>query len=155
MINDVQRNEFLTLSPRHSALLSGITLFLSDYPLHIWPLHFVALVPLLVVLLKVAPNRVLSTQLGLSFASSYAGPLLFSVGLAPPVIVAAALLKVPDLFLSGGMVIGPSLFGALCSAGAAYFSIRFLTRYFETKTLTPFALYCVVAGGTFLLLLSK
>jgi undecaprenyl-diphosphatase len=24
--------------------------------------------------------------------------------------------------------------------------LRFLTRYFETRTLNPFAVYCVVAG---------
>jgi undecaprenyl-diphosphatase len=30
---------------------------------------------------------------------------------------------------------------------AAYLTVRFLTRYFETKTLTPFAIYCLVAGA--------
>ena len=29
----------------------------------------------------------------------------------------------------------------------AYLSVKYLTRYFETRTLTPFAIYCVVAGG--------
>jgi undecaprenyl-diphosphatase len=24
--------------------------------------------------------------------------------------------------------------------------VRFLTKYFESRTLTPFAIYCVVAG---------
>ena len=28
----------------------------------------------------------------------------------------------------------------------AYFSVRFLVRYFETNRLTPFAVYCFVAG---------
>jgi undecaprenyl-diphosphatase len=29
---------------------------------------------------------------------------------------------------------------------AAYASVRFLTRWFTTRTLTPFATYCLVAG---------
>jgi undecaprenyl-diphosphatase len=36
--------------------------------------------------------------------------------------------------------------GSLVAGVAAYISIRFLTKYFETRTLTPFAIYCVVAG---------
>ena len=74
--------------------------------------------------------------------------------LATPVIFAAAVLKVPDVFVGSGTVAGQSLFGALCSAIAAYISIRFLIKYFESKTLTPFAVYCVVAGGLFFFLLS-
>jgi undecaprenyl-diphosphatase len=30
---------------------------------------------------------------------------------------------------------------------SAYLSVRFLMRWFETRTLTPFAVYCVVAGS--------
>ena len=28
----------------------------------------------------------------------------------------------------------------------AYLAVRFLMRYFETRTLTPFAVYCGLAG---------
>jgi undecaprenyl-diphosphatase len=70
--------------------------------------------------------------------------------LATPVIFAASVLKVPDLFAKGGVALGPALFGALCSAVAAYFSVKFLTKYFETQTLTPFAAYCFFAGIFFL-----
>ena len=28
----------------------------------------------------------------------------------------------------------------------AYLSVRFLVRYFKTRTLTPFAIYCLIAG---------
>jgi undecaprenyl-diphosphatase len=38
------------------------------------------------------------------------------------------------------------LAGSLVAGIAAYLSLRFLTRYFETRTLTPFAIYCVTAG---------
>ena len=42
--------------------------------------------------------------------------------------------------------IGPAIVGSLVAGVGAYFSVRFLVRYFETRTLTPFAIYCVVFG---------
>jgi undecaprenyl-diphosphatase len=67
--------------------------------------------------------------------------------LATPIIGAAAALKLPDLFGSqGDGVRGPALVGALCSAATAYLAVRFLMRFFETNRLTPFAIYCTVAG---------
>jgi undecaprenyl-diphosphatase len=90
---------------------------------------------------------------GLSAGLSHENAARYSFLLATPVIFAAAVLKVPDLF-TGGSDVGQAFFGALCAAVAAYLSIRFLTTYFKTKTLLPFALYCVIAGGIFFLLLS-
>ncbi len=67
--------------------------------------------------------------------------------LATPIIGAAAVLKLPDLFGHGGDgVRGQALAGALCAGAAAWFSVRFLMRYFETNRLTPFACYCLLAG---------
>jgi undecaprenyl-diphosphatase len=69
--------------------------------------------------------------------------------LATPIIGAAALLKLPDLFGSkGDGVRGPALVAALCAAVATYVAVRFLLRYFETNRLTPFGIYCVGAGVT-------
>jgi undecaprenyl-diphosphatase len=71
----------------------------------------------------------------------------FSFLLATPIIGAAAILKLPDLAgPTGDGVRGPALAASLCSALTAYFSVRFLLRYFETNRLTPFAIYCVIAG---------
>jgi len=71
----------------------------------------------------------------------------FSFLLATPIIGAAALLKLPELFgPEGNGVRGPALVAALCAALTAYISVRFLVRYFETNRLTPFAGYCAVAG---------
>jgi undecaprenyl-diphosphatase len=71
----------------------------------------------------------------------------FAFLLATPIIGAAAALKLPDLLgSSGNGVRGPALVGALCSAVTAYLSIRFLMRFFETNRLTPFAIYCLIAG---------
>jgi undecaprenyl-diphosphatase len=83
---------------------------------------------------------------GLRVGLSHENAVRFSFFMATPIIVAAAVLKVPHLFHVGGEVLTIALFGALCSGVAAYASVKFLTKYFETKTLTPFAIYCVVAG---------
>jgi undecaprenyl-diphosphatase len=72
----------------------------------------------------------------------------FAFLLATPIIGAAALLKLPDLFGSEGDGIrGPALVGSLCSALTAYLAVRFLMRFFETNRLTPFAYYCAAAGA--------
>jgi undecaprenyl-diphosphatase len=71
----------------------------------------------------------------------------FGFLLATPIIGAAAVLKLPELFgKDGNGVRGPALVAALCAAASAYLAIRFLMRFFETNRLTPFAIYCVVAG---------
>jgi undecaprenyl-diphosphatase len=72
----------------------------------------------------------------------------FAFLLATPIIGAAALLKLPDLFGSeGNGVRGPALVGSICSAFTAYLAVRFLVRYFRTNSLLPFAVYCVLAGA--------
>ena len=71
----------------------------------------------------------------------------FAFLLATPIIGAAAVLKLPELLgPQGNGVRGQALAGALCAAVAAYFAIRYLMRYFETKRLTPFAVFCFVEG---------
>jgi undecaprenyl-diphosphatase len=71
----------------------------------------------------------------------------FAFLLATPIIGAAAVLKLPDLFGSAGDgVRGQALVAALCSALTAYLAVRFLMRFFETNTLMPFAIYCFAAG---------
>jgi len=72
----------------------------------------------------------------------------FSFLLATPVILAAGLLKIPDLMGSlGDGVRYQTLVATLCAGVAAYVSVRFLVRYFTTKTLTPFGVYSLVAGA--------
>jgi undecaprenyl-diphosphatase len=84
---------------------------------------------------------------GLFIGLSHKDAARFAFLLATPIIGAAALLKLPDLFGSQGDGIrGQALVGALCAAVTAYLAVRFLMRYFETKTLTPFAVYCFCAG---------
>jgi len=80
----------------------------------------------------------------------------FSFLLSAPVILAAGVLKIPDLTGPlGAGIRGPVLFGSLVSGIAAYLALRFLVRYFSDpkRTLTPFAIYCLVAGmGCFIYL---
>ena len=67
--------------------------------------------------------------------------------LATPIIGAAALLKIPDLLgHDGDGVRGQALVASLCAALTAWLSVRFLMKYFETNRLTPFAIYCLIAG---------
>jgi len=71
----------------------------------------------------------------------------FSFLLATPIILAAGVYKLPDLLGHNGDGVRPQiLVGSVAAGVAAYLSVRFLTRYFTARTLTPFALYCLVAG---------
>jgi undecaprenyl-diphosphatase len=67
--------------------------------------------------------------------------------LATPIIGAAAVLKIPDLLgPDGDGVRGQALVASLCAALTAYIAVRFLMRFFHTNRLTPFAVYCLIAG---------
>jgi undecaprenyl-diphosphatase len=71
----------------------------------------------------------------------------FAFLLATPVILAAGVLKVPDLMGHLGNGIRPQILaGSVVSGVAAYVSVRFLMKYFQTRTLYPFAYYCLVFG---------
>jgi undecaprenyl-diphosphatase len=71
--------------------------------------------------------------------------------LATPVILAAGVYKLPDLLGPNGEgVRGQVLVGSLAAGLAAYVSVRFLTRWFRTRTLTPFAIYSLAFGALML-----
>ena len=71
----------------------------------------------------------------------------FAFLLATPVILLAGVLKLPDLMGPlGDGVRYQTLVGALCAMVTALISVRFLTKWFTTKTLTPFGIYSLVAG---------
>jgi undecaprenyl-diphosphatase len=77
----------------------------------------------------------------------------FSFLLATPVILAAGVLKVPDLFGPlGDGIRGQVLFGSVLSGIGAYLAVRFLDRWFANRTLRPYAVYCVIAGVVALVL---
>ena len=71
----------------------------------------------------------------------------FAFLLATPVILAAGALKIPDLIGPlGNGIRGQILLGSAASGIGAYLSVRFLLRYLRTRTLTPFGVYCLIAG---------
>jgi undecaprenyl-diphosphatase len=71
----------------------------------------------------------------------------FSFLLATPIILAAGLYKIPDLVKLGHGIYGQILVGSLCAGVGAYVSVRFLVRWFQTRTLWPFAIYCLIVGS--------
>ena len=84
---------------------------------------------------------------GMSRGLSREDAARFAFLLATPVILAAGMLKVPDLMGHlGSGIRGQILLGSVLSGVGAYVSVRFLMRYFQTRTLYPFAIYCVVFG---------
>lgn len=84
---------------------------------------------------------------GLVRGLSHEDAAKFSFLLATPVILGAGVYKLPDLMGPlGNGVRGQILAGSLAAGLAAYFAVSFLSRYFQTRTLTPFAWYSVVVG---------
>ncbi len=71
----------------------------------------------------------------------------FGFLLATPPILLAGLLKYSDLTgPHGNGIRGPAFVAAIAAAITAVFTVHFLTRWFKTRTLTPFGIYCVVFG---------
>ncbi|HEY7970023.1 MAG TPA: undecaprenyl-diphosphate phosphatase [Candidatus Limnocylindrales bacterium] len=72
----------------------------------------------------------------------------FSFLLATPIILAAGVYKLPDLLGPNGNGVGPQiLVGSIAAGITAYLSVRFLTRWFATRTLLPFAVYSLIVGA--------
>ena len=97
----------------------------------------------------------LTLSAGLGNGLTHAEAARYSFLLATPIIAAASILKLPELFgaISQGYI-GPLIAGIISSGIMAYVAAKFLTSYFKTKKLKPFAIYCVLAGIGSLLVLS-
>ena len=84
---------------------------------------------------------------GLTRGLTHESAARFSFLLATPIILAAGVYKLPDLLGPNGDGVRPQILAGSVAAGlSAYLAVRFLTRFFEHRTLTPFAVYCVVVG---------
>ena len=71
----------------------------------------------------------------------------FAFLLSLPVIVGASIIKLPELFTTdANELLGQILVGSVVSFIATYISVTFLVRWFKTKTLYPFAIYCLIFG---------
>jgi len=83
---------------------------------------------------------------GLGVRLNHEDAARYSFLLGTPLIGAAALLEVPQLFSQSLSVLLLVLFGMVVAGVAAFLSTRFLMKYFETGRLYPFAYYCWAAG---------
>jgi undecaprenyl-diphosphatase len=84
---------------------------------------------------------------GLARGLDHSDSARFAFLLATPIILAAGLFKLPDLLGHlGNGVRGQALVACASAAVTAVFTVSFLVRYFKTRTLTPFAVYCLVFG---------
>ncbi|MBV9424374.1 MAG: undecaprenyl-diphosphate phosphatase [Solirubrobacterales bacterium] len=76
----------------------------------------------------------------------------FAFLLATPPILAAGVYKVGDLTGPlGNGIRGPAVIAAVAAAVTAVVTVHFLMRWFKTRTLTPFAIYCLVFGGAMII----
>jgi undecaprenyl-diphosphatase len=84
---------------------------------------------------------------GMRARLSHEEALRFAFLLLVPAIAAASLLEIPKLLPYGRAVVLETFIGGAVAAVVAFLSVRFLTRYFKSGRLTPFAFYCLGAGA--------
>jgi undecaprenyl-diphosphatase len=84
---------------------------------------------------------------GLARGLDHSDSARFAFLLATPIILAAGVFKLPDLtgHLGNG-IRGQALVACAVAAVTAIFTVAFLVRYFKTRTLIPFAIYCLLFG---------
>ena len=85
---------------------------------------------------------------GLALGTRREDAAKFGFLLAIPALFGAALVKVPDLG-EGSLGMGAGVAGFLASLVTSYAAIAILIKYLKTRSLYPFAAYCVVAGVLF------
>ena len=92
---------------------------------------------------------------GLLFGLSNEDAARYAFLLATPIIGAAGVLKLPELFgEAGDGVRGQALVGAIAAALTTYIAVKFLLRFFETNRLTPFGIYCILGGIVYSLIIA-
>jgi undecaprenyl-diphosphatase len=84
---------------------------------------------------------------GLARGLDHSDSARFAFLLATPIILAAGIVKLPDLLGHlGDGIRGQALVACATAAVTAVFTVAFLVKYFKTRTLVPFAVYCLVFG---------
>jgi undecaprenyl-diphosphatase len=72
----------------------------------------------------------------------------FAFLLATPIILAAGIYKIPDLLgANGNGVRAQVLVGSVVTFFVSLVSVRYLMRYFKTRNLVPFGIYCLAFGA--------
>ena len=89
---------------------------------------------------------------GLFRGLSNENAMRFAFLLSTPVIFAAGAVKVPDLLGPlGNGIRGEVVAGSIAAVIGSLLAITFLSRYFKTRTLMPFAIYSLAFGFASLL----
>ena len=71
----------------------------------------------------------------------------FAFLLSLPVILGASIVKLPQLFTTdANQLMGQIAVGSIVSFICTYISVTFLVKWFKTRTLYPFAIYCLIFG---------
>lgn len=84
---------------------------------------------------------------GLARGMDHSDSAHFAFLLATPIILAAGIFKLPDLLGHlGNGIRGQAAVACVVAAITSVFTVAFLVRYFKTRTLTPFAVYCLLFG---------
>jgi undecaprenyl-diphosphatase len=89
---------------------------------------------------------------GLARGLDHSDSARFAFLLATPIILAAGIFKLPDLtgHLGDG-IRGQALVAMVVAAVTAVFTVAFLVKYFKTRTLVPFGVYCLLFGFAMLI----
>ena len=89
---------------------------------------------------------------GLARGMDHSDSARFAFLLATPIILAAGIFKLPDLLGHlGDGIRGQAAVACATAAVTAVFTAGFLMRYFKTRTLMPFAIYCLLFGGSMII----
>ena len=84
---------------------------------------------------------------GLFRGLSNENAMRFAFLLSTPVIFAAGAIKVPDLLGTlGNGIRGQVVVGSIAAVIGSLLAVSFLSRYFKTRTLMPFAIYSLLFG---------
>jgi undecaprenyl-diphosphatase len=89
---------------------------------------------------------------GLARGLDHSDSARFAFLLATPIILGAGIVKLPDLFGHlGDGIRGQAVVAMVVAAITAVFTVSFLVKYFKTRTLVPFGVYCVLFGFAMLI----
>ncbi|HTZ86795.1 MAG TPA: undecaprenyl-diphosphate phosphatase [Solirubrobacteraceae bacterium] len=84
---------------------------------------------------------------GLARGLDHSDSARFAFLLATPIILAAGIFKLPDLLGHlGDGIRGQAVVAMVVAAITAVFTVAFLVKWFKTRTLVPFGVYCVLFG---------
>ncbi len=84
---------------------------------------------------------------GLARGLDHSDSARFAFLLATPIILAAGIFKMPDLLGHlGDGIRGQAVVAMVVAAVTAVFTVSFLVKYFKTRTLVPFGIYCLLFG---------